>query len=119
MMIKYGPYILMGLIGVLAIGLAAFIGYMIYCEQRDKKARELKKVAPREDSLADKIKDQFKVVDKERERRIYTSKGMVSVKPTRSAFSFAEPDPAEKGISLESPFEKRAQAPFVNPDENI
>lgn len=106
MMVRIGPYILIGLIVVIAIGIGVLIALMLRSSMQSKKLQQEEKEAPRHDTLAEQIKNQFKVQDDEDERKIYTKSGVAktSFKATRSAFAFQQGD-AAPGISLESNFD--------------
>lgn len=118
MMVRIGPYMLMGMITVFMLGLGTLIVLMVMSSMRDKKAAQIQKESPRVDTLAEQIKNQFKVKDEENERRIYTKSGVskTSVKETRSAFSFQETD-AETGISLESEYDDGLDNSFLESDK--
>ena len=120
MMVKFGPWLLMGVITVFALALAVLICLLILNSLKEKKEKEARKILPRHDTLADQIKSQFKVEDEQKERFIHTKSGVskVSVKPTKSAFSFQQDD-AEKGLSLESEFDNGPETSFLPPDERI
>jgi predicted RND superfamily exporter protein len=120
MIVKFGPYVLMGVITVIALALAVLVGFLIYNSLQEKKAKEAAKVIPRDDTLAEQIKSQFKVDDERKERFIHTKSGVskATVKSTRSAFSFQQED-AEKELSLESAFDNGPETSFLPPEEKI
>lgn len=117
-MVEIGPYLLMGVIGIFSLALIIFVGYMVYISREEKKALQSEKEAPRADTLAEKIKEQFKVEEVREDRVIRTKSGIAktSLKQTRSAFSFKDED-AESGISLESDFDNGLQDFSLTPEE--
>lgn len=120
MMVELGRYALMGLITVFALALFGLIGFMVYSSMQEKKAKEVLKETPREDTLAEKIKNQFKVDDERKERFIHTKSGVskTAVKQTRSAFAFKQED-AAKELSLESEFDNGPETSFIAPEDKI
>lgn len=106
MMVRIGPYILIGLIAIIAIGIGVLITLMLRSSMQEKKLQQAEKEAPRVDTLAEQIKNQFKVEEEKDERKIYTKSGVAktSFKQTRSAFAFQEGD-AAPSLSLESNFD--------------
>jgi predicted RND superfamily exporter protein len=120
MMVEFGRYALMGIITVFALALFCLIGFMVYSSLQEKKVKQTLKETPREDTLAEKIKNQFKVDDERKERFIHTKSGVskTSVKQTRSAFAFKQDD-AAKELSLESEFDNGLETPFISPEEKI
>ena len=120
MMIEIGRYLLIGLIVIVGLGVFSLIGFMLYNSNEEKKAKQVIKEIPRADTLAEQIKNQFKVDDEQKERFIHTKSGVskTSVKQTRSAFSFKKGD-AEQGLSLESEFDNGPESSFLPPEEKI
>lgn len=120
MIVEFGRYALIGIIVIFALALFGFIGVMVRSSMQEKKAIQAMKETPREDTLAEKIKNQFKVEDERKERVIYTKSGIsrTPVKQTRSAFAFKAED-AAKDISLESDFDNGLDTPFISPEDKI
>lgn len=120
MMVEFGRYALIGVIAIFALALFGFIGVMVRSSMQEKKAKQALRETPREDTLAEKIKNQFKVEDERKERFIHTKSGIsrTPVKQTRSAFAFKSDD-AAKDISLESEFDNGLETPFISPEEKI
>lgn len=119
MMVQIGPYILLGVIVVFALGLLSLIGMMVHSSLEEKKAQQAAAETPRADTLAEQIKKQFQVEEDQKERVIYTKSGVAktSVKQTRSAFSFQQDD-AEPALTLESNFDNGVDNTFITPDKN-
>lgn len=113
-----GPYVLMGIIAIIAIGVVVLVTLILQNDSKEKKARLALLEGPRTDTLADEIRKQFKEDDERKERLIYTASGMskARVKETRSAFAFKE-DKVEKGLTLDSEFDNGLDVSFdIQPD---
>jgi hypothetical protein len=120
MMIEIGRYVLIGLIAIFAIGMAVLIGFMVRSSQQEKKAQQAGKETPRVDTLAEQIKNQFKVEEARKDRVIHTHSGIArtTLKQTSSAFKFKQDD-ADTGLSLESAFDNGPEASYIDPNDKL
>lgn len=115
-----GPYVLMGIIAILVIGLMVLVGLMLNDSAKEKKALLVAASGNQEDTLADEIRNQFKIEDDNKDRVIYTKSGVARthMKQTRSAFAF-KGDDAEQQITLESEFDNGLENTFENTDDKL
>lgn len=114
MMVTIGPYILIGVVAIFALGVMTLIALMMIDSDKRKKALQAAKETPREDTVAEQIQKQFQQDDKNKERYIHTQSGVskTSVKRTRSAFVFQNKD-ADTELTLDSDFENDTENPLT------
>ena len=98
-----GYYILLGVIGLFAVGSLVLIIMVVLTNRREAKSKTEQLAQPQQASLAETIQKQFQETQVRKERLIHTKSGVTRavMKETKSAFSFQGEDD-ETGISLDS-----------------
>lgn len=94
---------LLGVIGLFAVGSLALIIMVIMTNRKEAKIKAVQQSKPQEASLAETIQKQFQEDTTRKERVIYTKSGITRavMKETKSAFSFQDDDD-DTGLSLDS-----------------